>query len=972
MNKKKYDIGVLGLWHSCNYGGVLTYYGLHETLKSLGFSVLMISKINASLTDPERGDTFSMRFARMHYNISKYYTLSDISELNDLCDAFIVGSDQLWNYGISKNFGKAYYLDFAYNTKHKISYSTSFGHSVDFAPPEERKNISGYMKCFNAISVREKSGVRLCRDIYDVKATQVLDPILLCGKKLYEKLAEKSLLREKKPYVLSYILDPTPEKRRAMLYIAEHLGLKLIHILDGLPWKFEGNKKALDLDGIAEDVESEDFVYLYLNANFVITDSFHGTVFALLFNKPFVTIGNKMRGMSRFDSLFEMIENKERFTTDAETIIGNEKLFEALDYEKINSVLKEERKKSLDWLKNALPPKRYSLKWIKKTLFTPPSEGGKLNITPKKIVKAFIPYGILKIRDLNKNEPIQPKPNDKMPPAKSIGKTVDTIIHPDIERCRIVVSLCKTYNIKHIVISSGTRNVSLVRLFEANNDFFKIYHVTDERSAGFFALGLSIKLGKQPVGMCCTSGTAASNYLSAITEAFYQHVPLIAITADRYPCFLGQMEDQTIPQPGMYGAVCKKSVTLPINGDYFGKWETRLLTSEAILEATHHSKGPVQINVPINYIERMPPTDLTTLKLPPLRIIQRITLESGSKIWDDYITVLHGKKRVLIVVGQYLPPSPELRNNIDVFVKKYNCVITTDHLSNYHSEKSLHTYLLFNHCTQEEFNQTMSPDLVISIGDKQVMNNPTGDRLRGAPQNVDIWRVSEDGAIVDPYRKLTAVFECSDNYFFKYFAEHAGNIKNTNEYFSLIKKSIDQLDIKNPTNYFTDFTLNETMKRIPPNSTLHLAVGNTFMMSQRYALHPSVEVFCNMGTNGIDGCVSTFMGQAAVTEPSRLCFLLVGDLSFFYDMNSLWNKNITGNIRILLNNDGGAGLLRHHRSPGVTQAHETAAEGWVKSLGFKYLSAKTKEEFEAQLSLFVSSEINEPLFFEVFFGVVKI
>jgi ferredoxin len=353
-NGAKYDVGVLGVWSGCNYGSVLTYYGLHEALKSLGYSVLMVSKINASADDPEWADTHSLRFAREHYDISKNYSVQKLSELNALCDTFIVGSDQLWNYGISKNFGKAYYLDFADEGKRKIAYATSFGHAADFAPPEERGIISRCMKRFHAISVREKDGVRLCRDIYGVKATQVVDPVLLCGKSLYESLAEKSSLSEAGPYVLTYILDPTSEKRTAMLYISERLGLKLVNIVDGLPWNFEKNKSALNLGGAVPNVQSEDFVHLYRNAQFVATDSFHGTVFALLFNKPFVSMGNRHRGMSRFNSLFGIIGNKDRFTLNPETIAGNEKLFEAIDYAKINAILEAERAKSFDWLKNAL------------------------------------------------------------------------------------------------------------------------------------------------------------------------------------------------------------------------------------------------------------------------------------------------------------------------------------------------------------------------------------------------------------------------------------------------------------------------------------------------------------------------------------------------------------------------------------------------------------------------------------------
>ena len=151
---------------------------------------------------------------------------------------------------------------------------------------------------------------------------------------------------------------------------------------------------------------------------------------------------------------------------------------------------------------------------------------------------------------------------------------------------------------------------------------------------------------------------------------------------------------------------------------------------------------------------------------------------------------------------------------------------------------------------------------------------------------------------------------------------------------------------------------------IPANSLLHLGVGQTFIECRRFAIPASVEVYCNMGTNGIDGCTSTFMGQCAV-ENDRLCFLLVGDLSFFYDMNSIWNKPLKKNMRILLVNNNGTGLLRGHNLQAVSSVHNTVAEGWVRSTGFEYLSARTKEEFEEKLNYFLSDKPEKALFFEV-------
>ena len=128
-----------------------------------------------------------------------------------------------------------------------------------------------------------------------------------------------------------------------------------------------------------------------------------------------------------------------------------------------------------------------------------------------------------------------------------------------------------------------------------------------------------------------------------------------------------------------------------------------------------------------------------------------------------------------------------------------------------------------------------------------------------------------------------------------------------------------------------------------------------------YTTDKTVAIYCNMGTNGIDGCTSTFMGQCSVVK-DRLCFLIVGDLSFFYDMNSIWNKKLSNNIRILMVNNNGSGLLRGHKLEAITSVHNTSAKGWVESTGFKYISASSKEEYEEKLKYFLSAESEAPLF----------
>lgn len=382
---EKYDVGIVGVGLGANYGSVLTYFGLHETIRSFGKSILMVSKIDAKSDDAEMKESHATRFAREHYNVSKVYTQNTLHELNNMCKDFVVGSDQVWNYGISKNFGKAFYLNFVGEDKHKISYASSFGHQIDFAPEDERRKISQLMQRFNAISVREDSGVEICRDIYHVPAQQVIEPIYLLSNEKYENLAKKSDRDISEPYLLAYILDPTPEKKAAIQHVAKKKNLKVKVILDGFPWLFEGNKKKMDMDeAVQEDMEVSDFLNLYINSSYVITDSFHGTSFAIKFNKDFAAIGNKGRGMARFDSLFRLFGHRDRFTFDPKKIVSEDNRFLAnIDFTSINNKINKEVAKSVEWLKEAFE------KPVTKTVGTVNStQPNPRKIEPEKAVKA--------------------------------------------------------------------------------------------------------------------------------------------------------------------------------------------------------------------------------------------------------------------------------------------------------------------------------------------------------------------------------------------------------------------------------------------------------------------------------------------------------------------------------------------------------------------------------------------------------
>ena len=351
----KYDVGVIGVWYGCNYGSIATYYALNTLLKSMGKSVLMIDKPLTGADDAELGKTHSRRFALEHYDISKNYTISDFPILNEFCDAFVIGSDQLWNYGISKGTGKTFYLDFAEAEKKKIAYATSYGHAVDFAPPEERKKIARYMARFDGIGLREDDGVTITKRDYGINAIQVLDPVFSVKPSIYNKLIKKSKHKETEPYLATYILDPTPEKTAAIQHVAKELGgLKIINLLDGLMDKFEQNKAAMGLPNCIENLQVEDWLYYLSHASFVITDSCHGASFAMIFQKNFIAICNKSRGFSRFQSLGRMFHIFDHIVTDAGEIMTNPSLLEPVDYDTLNAIMEEQRTQSVNWLRDVL------------------------------------------------------------------------------------------------------------------------------------------------------------------------------------------------------------------------------------------------------------------------------------------------------------------------------------------------------------------------------------------------------------------------------------------------------------------------------------------------------------------------------------------------------------------------------------------------------------------------------------------
>lgn len=355
---EKKDVAVFGLWWSWNYGSIMTYYALYRAIKGMGYSVTMIDRPGFQ-PDAPIYHSHGRRFAKEHYEaITPVFGFREMRELNPYADTFVIGSDQVWNYGISRHYRGGLFFNFLEDDKRRISYAASFGHPGFFAPEEEIAVTRKYLEKFDRISVREEDAVGVVNRTFGLQATRVLDPVFLMERGIYEELAEKSEAARhplvKGDYIAVYLLDGNPEKKAAAEYLSERLGLPLVVLLDGTMANFEENKKKADLSPVAENLQVEDWLYYIENCRYLLTDSCHGASFAILNEKPFVCIENEGRGISRFESLGKVFGVRDRFVKDPLEIQRREELLEEPDYEKIGQILEREKKRSLEWLGEAL------------------------------------------------------------------------------------------------------------------------------------------------------------------------------------------------------------------------------------------------------------------------------------------------------------------------------------------------------------------------------------------------------------------------------------------------------------------------------------------------------------------------------------------------------------------------------------------------------------------------------------------
>ena len=529
------------------------------------------------------------------------------------------------------------------------------------------------------------------------------------------------------------------------------------------------------------------------------------------------------------------------------------------------------------------------------------------------------------------------------------------------ESVNILTALLVAHGVRHAAVCPGSRNAPIVHNLNECPDI-QCYPVTDERSAGFYAFGMMQAL-HAPVVVCVTSGTALLNLAPAVAEAYYQHQPLIVVSADRPPQWIDQLDGQTLPQPGALGRFVSCSVSLPESD----AWHCSRLVNEALLAATSDDARPVHINVPITE----PLFTFDVPRLPEVRSIIRTspTPDYGC-LHEELVGGLSSARRPMIVIGQVNPHDFE-GNGVDFLFS--HVIVLHESLASFPNVSHFDEALAFGD------KNVQRPDFILYVGDT-IVSKRLRHFLRSATDAIT-WRISRSGDVEDTFQNLRGIVVGDPEQVLQSLSQklshrHCCGMEYRRQWLSALTAAARRADEYQPpysqmaaVKYFESKVQELSIVNCQLSIiNCHYANSSAIRLANIYARH---YVWCNRGVNGIEGSLSTAAGFSVVTDDKVFC--VIGDLSFFYDQNALWNQNLRGNLRILLLNNGRGGIFS--MLPGLAQspvadsfvagAHTTTAEGICRQNNIVYLKAEDEPQMQQGIDTLLSLDSPRPVLLEV-------
>lgn len=529
--------------------------------------------------------------------------------------------------------------------------------------------------------------------------------------------------------------------------------------------------------------------------------------------------------------------------------------------------------------------------------------------------------------------------------------------YTDEVNVQILVALMKHHGVRRVIASPGTTNISFVASLQ-HDDYFTVYSAADERSAAYMACGMAAESG-EPVALSCTGATASRNYLPGLTEAYYRKLPVLAVTSTQHLGRIGNMVPQVIDRTNELNDICRISVQCPSVHSDDDRWACEMSLNKALLELTHHGGGPVHVNLVTTYSN-----GFDVQELPKVHYVDRVAV-------GDKLPTLSGK-RVAVYVGAHAAWGDRLTQAVDRFCKAYGAVVLGDHTSNYAGDYGAPCALVVKQ--SQYYAPCRHVDVMIHIG-----------AISGAyasPSAGEVWRVSPDGEPRDAFGGLRYIFDMDEGTFFESYADAAKDTASPD----LIEewRSEDRdLRARIPDLPFSNiWCAQQIVPRLPKGSVLHLGILNTLRSWNFFLVDPSIRCYANTGGFGIDGCMSSLIG-ASLASPGKLFYGVVGDLACFYDLNSMGNRHVGANVRIMVVNNGVGTEFKNYDHKAAKFGQEAdaymAARGhygnrshellkhYAQDLGFEYMAASGKDELLARLDRFTTAErTDRPMLLEVF------
>jgi len=523
-----------------------------------------------------------------------------------------------------------------------------------------------------------------------------------------------------------------------------------------------------------------------------------------------------------------------------------------------------------------------------------------------------------------------------------------------------LVSLCHIKGITDAILSPGSRCAPITLAFTRHSGIHS-RTISDERSAGFIALGIAQQL-ERPVVLVCTSGSAAYNYAPAVAEAFFQRIPLLVITADRPPEWIDQWDGQTIRQTNIFGEHVKGSYSFPDEYGHFDKmWHANRIVNEAINLACQYPPGPVHINIPLREPFYPDAEEIFEFSdsVRDIGVLQP-SRELSETARENLLFSILNFRKVLIIPGQQRPDR-SIQNLLDEIIITEKATVVSDSISNMQSESTinLHDHFLGNVATNPFF----TPDLIISFG-KSIISKSLKIFLRKS--KAEHWHIQPDGYVPDTYQHLSKIIHCNEKAFLRLLLENGNRCdKHFNKAWNDAERKIAHHlpSIIHKAKFGEYSALATCLEAIPQESKLHIANS----MAVRYLNFlgkRDQEIICNRGTSGIDGSNSTAVGCTFTTKYPVT--LITGDMAFFYDRNAFWHNYKMNNLRIILLNNHSGGIFRlidgPSKLPELEEYFETkqrlSAGYLAKDFGFEYHLATDKRSLEMGLKDFYRESIH--------------